>query len=100
MKNIFSDTFDVGNSNRWDKDSDGTSFIDVSTDVAKSGAILKLIEDSEGTPITLWEVIIGAGNYSHSFITPIQVTKNKSISVEVDDTSAGSANIAGFETSH
>jgi hypothetical protein len=74
------------------------------TDIAGSSdlstSVLKLVEDSEGTPITLWEVIIGDGSYSHSFITPIQVTKDKSISVEVDGTSDCSANIAGEETSH
>ncbi len=75
------------------------------TDIAgysdTDSAILKLIEDSEGTPITLWQVGVGAkGTYSHSFITPIQVTKDKSVSAEITGTSTCTSNIAGFETSH
>ncbi len=75
------------------------------TDIAGSSdlatAILKLVEDSEGTPITLWEIAVGEkGTYTHSFITPIQVSKNKSVSVEITGTGTCTSNIAGFETSH
>jgi orotate phosphoribosyltransferase-like protein len=77
------------------------------TDIAGSSdsttAVLKVIEDTEGTPITLWQIQIGAGNYSHRFKTPLQVTVDKSVGVEISGTPVSSlytANIAGEITSH
>ena len=73
------------------------------TDIAgssdKAGSYLKVIEDTSGTPITKFQVQLGADvNFSHSFITPIQIAVGKSASVEVDGTNLASANIAGFIT--
>ena len=73
------------------------------TDIAgssdKVGSCLKLVEDTSGTPITKFEVQLGANvNFSHSFVTPIQITAGKKASVEVDGTNLAKANIAGFIT--
>lgn len=77
------------------------------TDIAgssdKAGAIIKVIEDTEGTPITKFQMQVGtpsAGYFSHSFSIPVQITKDKSASVEIDGTAVCKANIAGFITSH
>lgn len=77
------------------------------TDIAGSSdsttAVLKVVEDTEGTPITLWQIQIGAGKYNHRFETPLQSTVDKSVGVEISGTPVGSvymANIAGEEISH
>lgn len=75
------------------------------TDVAGSsdhaGAILKVIEDTAGTPVIKFELEIGATNpFSHRFRTPIQITANKTASVWVNGTATAKAFIAGYITSH
>lgn len=69
------------------------------TDIAgssdKAGSIIKIIEDTAGTPVTKFEMQVGAGNFAYTFKTPIQITANKSAGVEIDGTAACKANIAG-----
>ena len=71
------------------------------TDIAgssdKAGSIILVKVDSGGGgDATLWQVQVGAGNYSHRFETPLIATTNKKASVEIDGTSACKANISGF----
>ncbi len=73
---------------------------DISGSSDKAASILKIVEDTAGTPVTKWEIQVGAGNYSHTFKTPIQITANKSVGVEIDGTSVCKANIAGKIISH
>lgn len=61
----------------------------------KAGAIIKIVEDTAGTPVTRFELQVGAGNFAYSFKTKIQITANKSGGVEIDGTAACKANIAG-----
>lgn len=74
------------------------------TDIAgssdKAGSIIKVIEDTAGTPATKWEIQVGAGNFKQTFKTPIQITANKSGGVEIDGTAACKANIAGKIINH
>ncbi len=66
----------------------------------KDGSIIKIIEDTAGTPVTKFQLQVGAGNFAYSFKTPIQIAANKSAGVEIDGTSICKANIAGEITSH
>ena len=73
---------------------------DIAGSSDKAGAIIKIIEDTAGTPVTKFQLQVGAGNFAHSFKTPIQITANKSGGVEIDGTAACKANIVGEITSH
>ena len=73
---------------------------DIAASSDKAGALLKIIEDTAGTPVTKWELQVGAGFVGHRFKTPIQITVNKSAGVEINGDSACKANIAGEITSH
>lgn len=74
------------------------------TDIAgssdKAGSLIKIIEDTAGTPVTKFQIQVGAGNFVHTFKTPIQITANKSGGVEIDGTAACKANVAGEITSN
>jgi len=65
---------------------------DVSGSSDKSGALLLV---KQGTTL-IWQVQIGAGNYEHTFSTPIPASTSALVSVTVDGTSACYSNIAGF----
>lgn len=69
------------------------------TDIAgssdKDGSIIKIVEDTAGTPVTKFQLQVGAGNFAHTFKNPIQISANKSGGVEIDGTSVCKANIAG-----
>lgn len=73
---------------------------DIAGSSDKAGSILSLIQDSAGTPVTLFQIQVGAGNFSHSFVTPIIVASNKSITGSIDGTSACKVNIIGEITSN
>jgi len=73
---------------------------DISGSSDKVGAILSIIEDSAGTPVTKFEIQVGAGNFSQSFQTPIIITANKSATVSIDGTAVCKANIIGEITSN
>ena len=71
----------------------------------KPDAQIKIIEDTAGTPVTKFQAQFRVdatynGVFHHVFKTPIQITVNKSASVEVDGTAVCCANIAGEITSH
>ena len=66
----------------------------------KSGAIMLLIEDTAGTPVTKLQVQVGASFLAHKLATPIVITANKSASIEIDGTAACKANILGVITSN
>ena len=74
------------------------------TDIAgssdKAGAVLSVIEDSAGTPVTKWAIQVGVGNFAFTFKTPIQIATNKTGGVEIDGTALCKANIAGKITSN
>lgn len=74
------------------------------TDIAgssdKAGSLIKIIEDTAGTPVTKFEIQVGSGSFSYTFKTPIQITANKTAGVEIDGTSVCKANIAGEITSN
>lgn len=81
------------------------------TDIAASSdsanALLEVIEDIATTPLTvLFRTRIGKGgastpvNFAYSFKTPIQVTANKSVSVQINGVTATEANVVGFITKH
>lgn len=66
----------------------------------KPDAQIKIIEDTAGTPVTKFQAQLRVdatynGVFAHHFKTPIQITANKSASVEVDGTAVCCANIAG-----
>lgn len=65
---------------------------DISVSSDKDGAII-LVKD--GTTV-IWQDIVDANFYTHSFQTPLKGSKGALVSVEVDSTAAGKANIAGF----
>lgn len=70
------------------------------TDIAGSsdlaGAILRIIEDTGGTPVVKFQLqLVANGNFSHSFKTPIEITANKTVTLETTGTSACKANISG-----
>ncbi len=66
----------------------------------KAGAIIKIIQDTAGVPATLFEAVIGANSFNHSFKTPIEIVANKTASVEIDGTAVCKANIIGVIISH
>ena len=71
----------------------------------KPDAQIKIIEDTGGTPVTKFQTQFRVdatynGVFHHVFKTPIQITANKSASVEVDGTAVCCANIAGEITSN
>lgn len=71
----------------------------------KPDAQIKIIEDTGGTPVTKFQAQFRVdatynGVFSYQFKTPIQITANKSASVEVDGTAVCCANIAGEITSN
>ena len=66
----------------------------------KSGAIMLLIEDLAGTPVTKLQLQIDADFIAHKLATPIVITANKSATIRIDGTSACKANIVGVITSN
>ena len=68
---------------------------DIAGSSDKAGSILKIVEDTAGTPVTKFQIQVGVGNFSHTFKNPIQITVNKSAGVEIDGTAACKANISG-----
>lgn len=73
---------------------------DIAASSDKAGSILSVVEDVAGTPVTKWELQVGAGVHAFSFKTPIQITANKSATVQIDGTALCKANIAGKIISH
>lgn len=65
---------------------------DISGSSDKATSVL-LVKD--GTT-TIWQVIVGVGNFTHSFKEPLRATSGALVSVTVDGTAAATANIAGF----
>jgi len=65
---------------------------DIAVSSDKAGAILLI---KNGTT-TLWQLQVGAGNFTQSFEAPLRCTAGALASVEIDGTSACKANIAGF----
>ena len=64
----------------------------------KAGAIMTLIEDTAGTPVTKLQIQLGASFVAHKLGTPIVFTANKSASIEIDGTAVCKANIVGVVT--
>ena len=60
----------------------------------KAGALLSVKDGST----VIWEVEIGAGLFSQTFEYPLFGTVGNAVSVTVDSTSLGKANIAGYTT--
>lgn len=65
---------------------------DISASSDKAGSIILV---KNGTTV-IWQDIVGAGNYKHTFSTPLRATKGALVSVTIDGTAAAKANIAGF----
>ncbi len=72
-----------------------TGFI-ASSDTA--GAIMTLVEDLAGTPVTKLQVQVGIGFIAHKLATPIVITANKSATIRITGTTACKANILGVIT--
>ena len=66
----------------------------------KAGSIVLLVEDVGGTPVTKFQLQIGAGHVEHKFGTPIVITANKSATISIDGTSVCKANINGVITNN
>lgn len=72
---------------------DMTHYItDVSASSDKAGSIILV---KQGTT-TIWQDIVGAGHYNHTFSTPLAAASGALVSVDIDGTAACKANIAGF----
>ena len=70
-----------------------TCFItDISASSDKAGSIV-LVKD--GTTV-IWQDIVGVGNYSRSFKTPLFGSVGASVSVTIDGTSVCKSNMTGF----
>ena len=66
----------------------------------KDGAIMLLIEDLAGTPITKLQVQVHKGFIAHKLSTPVVITANKSATIRIDGTTGCKANILGVITSN
>ena len=66
----------------------------------KAGAIMTLVQDIAGTPVTKLQLQIGASFIAHKLATPIVMTANKPVTIRIDGTSACKANILGVITSN
>lgn len=65
---------------------------DISASSDKAGSILLV---KQGTT-TLWQVQVGAGNYEHTFSSPLAGASGATVSVEIDGTAACKANISAY----
>jgi hypothetical protein len=65
---------------------------DISASSDKAGSIILV---KQGTT-TIWQDIVGAGHYNHTFSSPLAGLEAGLVSVEIDGTAACKANIAGF----
>lgn len=65
---------------------------DISGSSDKSGALILVKQGST----TIWQDIIDADSYHHSFVSPLVGASGALVSVTVDGTSLAKANIAGF----
>ena len=70
-----------------------TYITDVTASSDKAGSIV-LVKD--GTT-TIWQDIVGAGYYQHTFATPIVGSSGADVSVTIDGTSACKSNISGVQ---
>lgn len=66
---------------------------DIAASSDKAGSIL-LVKDGS---TTIWQVQVGAGNFRHTFKTPLVTSVGATATVSIDSTSAGKANIAGVQ---
>lgn len=70
-----------------------TYITDITASSDKAGSII-LVKD--GTTV-IWQDIVGAGYYQHSFVSPIVGSLGANVSVTIDGTLASKANISGFQ---
>jgi len=71
----------------------GTQYIitDITASSDKAGSII-LVKNGA---TTIWQDIVGAGNYRHAFVTPLRCTPGSDAVVTIDGTAASKANISG-----
>ena len=65
---------------------------EISASSDKAGAIILV---KQGTT-TLWQIQVNAGNYNHTFKTPLVGGAGALVSVGIDGTSVCKANVAGI----